>query len=77
MAIHFGRSLNNKNIRIGYNSMGAWASVNHFHFQFWEYRGPNGKIPIEHAKQEILTRTDTDVTISYLKDYPIKTLVFT
>ena len=35
-------------LRLGFNSLGAGASIGHLHFQFWSYSdGPDGLIPIE------------------------------
>jgi len=46
------------NLRLGFNSLGAGASIGHLHFQFWSYNdGPDGLIPIERAplRQPMLT----------------------
>ena len=34
-------------IRVGFNSLGAFASVNHLHFQFWNIGEENPGLPIE------------------------------
>eukprot|EP00754_Rhynchopus_humris_P009401 Rhum_TRINITY_DN14000_c6_g1::Rhum_TRINITY_DN14000_c6_g1_i1::g.67374::m.67374 len=39
-------------LRVGFNSLAAGASVNHLHFQFWEYAGARaGLMPVEWAKK--------------------------
>lgn len=39
-----GSAGTSKGLRIGYNSLGAMASVNHLHYQFWSFKdSPDGK----------------------------------
>ena len=33
MALHFALEANNPYFRVGYNSLGAYATINHLHFQ--------------------------------------------
>lgn len=37
LGLLFALSLGSSNIRLAFNSLHAGASVNHFHFQFWEF----------------------------------------
>ena len=47
----------NSQFRVGFNSLAAGASVNHLHFQFWEYAGAGpGGMPIELAFQNSLAK---------------------
>eukprot|EP01084_Bolivina_argentea_P251488 421799_1 len=41
-------------IRIGFNSIGAFASVNHLHFQFWNIGDNNHGLPIELTPIKVL-----------------------
>eukprot|EP00301_Raphidiophrys_heterophryoidea_P011175 c16796_g1_i1.p1 GENE.c16796_g1_i1~~c16796_g1_i1.p1 ORF type:complete len:302 (+),score=77.46 c16796_g1_i1:58-906(+) len=61
-------------IRIGYNSMGAGASVDHQHFQMWLPTPPN--LPIEHTPTRLLQTTRTGLAISTTTSYPIPSIVF-
>lgn len=49
VGLAFARHLHSSGIKIGYNSLGAGASVNHFHFQTWQ---PGNPLPVEMAELE-------------------------
>lgn len=60
--------------RAGYNSLGAYATINHLHFQGYYLMAP---FPIERAMSVRLgKRRKSTVTVSRLTDYPVKALVF-
>jgi hypothetical protein len=55
--------------------MGALASVNHLHLQFWHFDlAPDGRLPIERAHLRLLT--DDPLAVFELEDYPIRALAF-
>ncbi|OMO95634.1 GDP-L-galactose phosphorylase 1-like protein [Corchorus olitorius] len=77
LAINFAKEAANPFFRVGYNSLGAFATINHLHFQayFLEVPFPIEKAPIP----KIFTKKrvqDRGVIISKLLDYPVKGLVF-
>lgn len=60
--------------RAGYNSLGAYATINHLHFQAYYMMAP---FPIERATSVRLGRKrKTSVIVSRLTDYPVRALVF-
>lgn len=60
--------------RAGYNSLGAYATINHLHFQAYYLMAP---FPIERVPSERLGRKrKTSVSVSKLTDYPVRALVF-
>ncbi|MCD6094035.1 MAG: UTP--glucose-1-phosphate uridylyltransferase, partial [Candidatus Omnitrophica bacterium] len=61
------------NLRFGFNSRGAWASINHLHFQGFYY--PEQNLPLEEAKRVQIERVN-DVEVSNIISYPIRGLVF-
>ena len=87
-AVCFSNYFESKYIRIGFNSMGAMASVNHLHFQFWEIKTlhetsrSNGMLPVEYIsnlwkisyKKRILSHFDKHRTLSNIN--AIKSNVF-
>lgn len=42
LALRFSRESGNARFRVGYNSLGAYATINHLHFQVWNYLGWSG-----------------------------------
>ncbi|ETO29934.1 hypothetical protein RFI_07185 [Reticulomyxa filosa] len=63
--------------RVGFNSLGAMASVNHFHFQFWKI--DTGLLPVETLhKTPIPTANKQHLQIFTFNDnvYPIRTLIY-
>ncbi|KAH9605428.1 hypothetical protein KSS87_001023 [Heliosperma pusillum] len=60
--------------RLGYNSLGAFATINHLHFQAYYLATP---FPIEKAPtKKLTTTTPHEVKISELVQYPVRGLVF-
>jgi GDP-L-galactose phosphorylase len=86
LALQFAREANNPYFRVGYNSLGAYATVNHLHFQAYYLAAP---MPLERAPTSPLTciksggihaasnpRTARGVTISQLSGYAVRGLVY-
>jgi len=60
--------------RAGYNSLGAYATINHLHFQAYYLMAP---FPIERAAtSRVGKRRKHTVSVSRLTDYPVRALVF-
>lgn len=60
--------------RAGYNSLGAYATINHLHFQAYYLMAP---FPIERATTaRVGKRRRSAVTVSRLTDYPVRAFVF-
>ncbi|KAL1536991.1 Phosphate metabolism transcription protein [Salvia divinorum] len=74
LALHFAKEASNPFFRVGYNSLGAFATINHLHFQAYFLSAP---FPIEKAPTcKIMSSKDTRVMVSKLLNYPVKGLVF-
>lgn len=63
----------NPYFRVGYNSLGAFATINHLHFQAYYLAIP---FPIEKAPSKKITITSGGVKISYILNYPVRGLAF-
>ncbi|KAF8726366.1 hypothetical protein HU200_019828 [Digitaria exilis] len=63
--------------RLGYNSLGAFATINHLHFQAYYLSVP---FPVEKAATHHIPLSEdtmkSGVTVSKLIDYPVRGLVF-
>ena len=86
VALHFARDLNALAAppalkrRVGFNSLGARASINHLHFQFWAYAdGPDGLLPLERAPLRGVPTTfpDTELFVIDHAHHPIQSLALT
>lgn len=86
LALQFAREANNPYLRIGYNSLGAYATINHLHFQAYYLAAP---MPIERAPTEVLGEDPRfsragkfpkwrgrGVKVCKLVNYPVRGLVF-
>lgn len=73
LAIRVAMEAGNPYFRLGYNSLGAFATINHLHFQAYYLAVP---FPIEKTSTEKLIITDYGVKISELLEYPVRGLVF-
>jgi len=77
LALHLARETADPAFRVGYNSLGAFATINHLHFQAYYLSLP---LPIEKASTcRLMTSkgpTNTGVMVSKLLDYPVSGLVF-
>jgi hypothetical protein len=63
------------NVRLGLNSRGARASVNHLHFQGW-YIDEDGPMAIETAERDFVATLGDDVSVEALANYPVRGFVF-
>lgn len=73
MALRLVSEVNDPAFRIGYNSLGAFATINHLHFQAYFLDLP---FPIERASWKVLASSGDDCKLGELTDYPVKTFVF-
>ncbi|XP_052206064.1 GDP-L-galactose phosphorylase 1-like [Diospyros lotus] len=76
LALHLAREAAEPAFRLGYNSLGAFATINHLHFQAYYLAVP---FPVEKAPTEKLMTgkklSDSGVTVSQLLNYPVLGLV--
>lgn len=83
LALQFAREANNPYFRVGFNSLGAYATINHLHFQAYYLAAP---MPIERAPTEpILNAAKIShgknngggkVRVLKITNYPVRALVF-
>ncbi|KAE9606364.1 hypothetical protein Lal_00013636 [Lupinus albus] len=73
LALHMAAEAGNQYFRLGYNSLGAFATINHLHFQAYYLAMP---FPIEKAPTKKLATFNGGVKTSKLLNYPVRGLVF-
>uniref|UniRef100_A0A1J3G942 GDP-L-galactose phosphorylase 2 n=1 Tax=Noccaea caerulescens TaxID=107243 RepID=A0A1J3G942_NOCCA len=73
LAIQMASEAANPYFRLGYNSLGAFATINHLHFQAYYLAMP---FPIEKASSSKITTANNGVKISKLLNYPVRGLLF-
>lgn len=77
VALRFAKEAADPFFRLGYNSLGAFATINHLHFQAYYFSVP---FAVEKAPtQSIMTGNElhnSGVIISQLLNYPVRGLVF-
>ncbi|CAH2069903.1 unnamed protein product [Thlaspi arvense] len=73
LAIQMASEAANPYFRLGYNSLGAFATINHLHFQAYYLAMP---FPIEKAPSLKISTTNEGVKISRLLNYPVRGLLF-
>ncbi|KAE8706551.1 GDP-L-galactose phosphorylase 1 [Hibiscus syriacus] len=73
LALYMAAEAGNPHFRLGYNSLGAFATINHLHFQAYYLAVP---FPIEKAPTKKITTLNDGVIISELLKYPVRGLVF-
>ncbi|KAF5950186.1 hypothetical protein HYC85_012179 [Camellia sinensis] len=73
LALYMAAEAGNPYFRLGYNSLGAFATINHLHFQAYYLAVP---FPIEKAQIREITTLNGGVKISELLNYPVRGLVF-
>ncbi|CAM8937248.1 unnamed protein product [Rhodiola kirilowii] len=73
LALHMSVEAANPYFRLGYNSLGAFATINHLHFQAYYLAVP---FPIEKAPTKEIVTLSSGVKISRLLQYPVRGLVF-
>ncbi|KAI3717910.1 hypothetical protein L1987_69824 [Smallanthus sonchifolius] len=73
LALYMASEAANPYFRLGYNSLGAFATINHLHFQAYYLAVP---FPIEKAPTRKITDFSGRVVISEILKYPVRGLVF-
>ncbi|XP_057795285.1 GDP-L-galactose phosphorylase 1-like [Salvia miltiorrhiza] len=73
LALYMATEVGNPYFRLGYNSLGAFATINHLHFQAYYLEMP---FPIEKASSKKITTTNGGVEISNILNYPVRGFVF-
>ncbi|CAI9088381.1 OLC1v1022690C2 [Oldenlandia corymbosa var. corymbosa] len=73
LALYMAAEAGNPYFRLGYNSLGAFATINHLHFQAYYLAVP---FPIEKAPSKKITTTTGGVQISEILKYPVRGLLF-
>ncbi|KAL6313930.1 hypothetical protein AAG906_011657 [Vitis piasezkii] len=73
LALDMAVEAGNPYFRLGYNSLGAFATINHLHFQAYYLATP---FPIEKAPTRKITTAGNGVKIFELLKYPVRGLVF-
>ncbi|CAH8389171.1 unnamed protein product [Eruca vesicaria subsp. sativa] len=74
LALHMAVEESNPYFRIGYNSLGAFATINHLHFQAYYLAMPI--LPIEKGPSLKITTTNEGIKISKLLSYSVRGLLF-
>jgi len=76
-ALHMSVEVHNPCFKIGFNTLGAYASINHLHFQGYFLNAP---FPVERVETEYLVghtnKTDKELRVSKLLDYPVRSFAF-
>ncbi|GMH14426.1 hypothetical protein Nepgr_016267 [Nepenthes gracilis] len=73
LALCMAREAGSPYFRLGYNSLGAFATINHLHFQGYYLAMP---FPIEKALTRKIATMDSGVKISELLNYPVRGIIF-
>ncbi|XAR71413.1 GDP-L-galactose phosphorylase [Bertholletia excelsa] len=77
LALHMSKECADPFFRLGYNSLGAFATVNHLHFQAYYLSVP---FPVEKAPTQRMMSSrgllDGAVIVSQLLNYPVQGLIF-
>ena len=72
LALHMAAAADNPFFRVGFNSLGAYGTINHLHFQayFLPYSFPCERAPV------LPLRRVGNVAVGRLEDYPVNAIVF-
>ncbi|KAJ6811063.1 GDP-L-galactose phosphorylase 1-like [Iris pallida] len=76
LALNMAAEAGSPYFRLGYNSLGAFATINHLHFQAYYLSVP---FPIEKAPTEripVKCQSENGVKVSRLLNYPVRGLVY-
>ncbi|KAG9159815.1 hypothetical protein Leryth_007826 [Lithospermum erythrorhizon] len=73
LALYLAVETANPYFRLGYNSLGAFATINHLHFQAYYLAVP---FPVEKAPTDNISTTRNGVKTSKILNYPVRGLVF-
>ncbi|EFJ10427.1 hypothetical protein SELMODRAFT_427287 [Selaginella moellendorffii] len=73
IALQMAKQANNIYFRLGFNSLGAFATINHLHFQayYLEYI-----FPVEKASKKLLVNHVKGFNIYKLENYPVKGIIY-
>jgi len=76
-ALHMSVEVHNPCFKFGFNTLGAYASINHLHFQGYFLNAP---FPVERVETEYLkgftNKGEKELRVSKLLDYPVRAFVF-
>lgn len=76
-ALHMSVEVHNPCFKIGFNTLGAYATINHLHFQGYFLNAP---FPVERVPTEYLEAfadmKESGMRVSQLVDYPVRAYVF-
>lgn len=64
--VHFAQTFQSNDWRLGFNSLSAWASVNHLHFQFWKRDHREKKQIMLESSPTKLLKTENGVRFSHI-----------
>ncbi|CAG9461401.1 unnamed protein product [Pedinophyceae sp. YPF-701] len=73
VALHLADETNNEHFRLGYNSLGAYGTINHMHYQAYYLQQP---YPVELCETTLLGKTPEGVTLHRVEGYPCRLLAF-
>uniref|UniRef100_J3L6U1 GDP-L-galactose phosphorylase 1 n=2 Tax=Oryza brachyantha TaxID=4533 RepID=J3L6U1_ORYBR len=73
LAMYVAREARNPFFRVGYNSLGGFATINHLHFQAYYLKV---QYPVEKTPIEKLATLENDVSIFQLVQYPVSGFAF-
>lgn len=77
LALHMAKLASEPSFRLGYNSLAAFATINHLHFQAYYLSVP---FPVEKAHTQRITigkeLPENGVVVSQLLNYPVRGFVF-
>ncbi|KAJ8616766.1 hypothetical protein MRB53_036138 [Persea americana] len=77
LALYMAAEAGNPYFRLGFNSLGAFATINHLHFQAYYLAVP---FPVEKAPTRKISSvkglSENEVKIYVLSDYPVRGIVF-
>lgn len=73
LALYLSKEARNPYFKVGYNSLGAFATINHLHFQAFYLPMP---LPAEKATTEAIMTLKSGVKILQVLNYPVKGLAF-
>ncbi|KAJ8476528.1 hypothetical protein OPV22_020255 [Ensete ventricosum] len=73
LAVYMAREAKTPYLRVAYNSLGAFATINHLHFQALYLAGV---LPVEKAPSQRIMTLVSGVEIFQLSHYPVRGLVF-
>jgi len=73
VALHLAHECANPHFKVGYNSLGAYATINHLHFQAYFLET---SLPLENAQTERIKKLKNGVTVLRTTSYPVRSFVF-